>query len=272
MTQVIQDTQSLLSLLLIICVLLLIMRLAAPTRGGRPEGKRGRYKYRARTSWRILGQYDIENHLLGPLVVALLLLVAVLGESPDLLGACVSVGIFLGIANRLDLLWKATVLVLALIGSVIQIVQAVLFIAEPHAAGLMAGLYKASVLILIWAFFSLGALFSVMWSRNLTYKALSFIVVLELVMVLAEPFFEVSFHMPPLWVITWVGVACAVAAGIGLMSFPITLDLLAVGLGLALWSSAVVDEPHLGTVVVGVFVGLFVRWVFGLALHWVAGR
>ena len=251
--------RGLLSLLLIIFVLLVIMRLASPIRGGKPDGKRRAYRYRARRDLRTLRLYDAENQLLGPLIVALLLLSDVLGDDPSLLTVCVLAGAVLGVMNRISSAWKTLLIVMAAVGLSLQYLQFFRLMAEPHEAGLLASLYKASFLLLVWACFSLGALFSVVWSRNLSIKALSFVVILELLMVIADPAFEASLANPLAATVTWGLVACCVAIFLGLFSFPITLDLLSVGTALALWSSTA--GADIVPVLVGVLVGVFARAV-----------
>lgn len=263
----IQDTQSLLTLLLMIGVLLWIMRwAAAPIRGGKTDGKRGPYFYRSRSDLRILRQYGLEHHFFGPLVVAMLLLTSTLADAPDLAFVCILVGACLGAANRVEGLWTAALVTMAVVGIVIQLVEVFRFVFEPHDAYGVAILLKASALVVICACFVLGAAFSLAWNRKVTHRALCFIVVLELVMVLAEPAFHVALHSHPLAVLTWLGVACALAGGLGLMSFPITLDLLAVALGVALWSSAAGDEPwSVAAAPVGVLAGFGARCLVGCA-------
>lgn len=256
-----EDVRSLLSMLLVIGVLLLVVRGAAPIRGEQKGGKRGPYRYRARKDLRILKQYDIENHLLGPLLVTLLLLSSALGGGQELLTLCIVMGACLGVLNRSKTFWRPILFVIAIAGLLVQSIQALYFIIQPHEAGLLVVTYKASFLLLVFTCFVIGAFFSLVWDRKFTVKALSFVVVLEILMLFAEPAFEVSLANPLVETVKWGLVACAVAGGLGLFSFPITLDLLAIGMLIALWASATGDDFF--PVITGTLAGLLARAVVG---------
>lgn len=251
-TAVVEAVGPLVSLLLVIAVLLLIIRQVSPFTGRRSARRVGLMS---------LARYDADKFVLGPLLITMFFLSEALGGGDGASGLFLVMGICLGVLSQSTILWQPVLFVTAVAGLVLQFTKVVLFVAQPEEGGVLAVLFKTSALLLFVACFLLGAMLSLVWSRRLTTKALTCAVVLEVLMLFAQPAFEVATANPLYVVIKWGLLSAVLAVLLGLFSFPITLDLLAVGLGVALWSSAAGDDYF--PVLIGTVAALTTRTLSG---------
>jgi hypothetical protein len=216
----------LLPMLVLVALLLLVIADARPTR--RRNGKRHAYKARRPQT---LNQY--ETGFWGTLVVVVLQ--APVGWSGQA-GLSLAVALTLGLVvlHSVQAAWGPGLVLIATYTFFGVLSDVVSFVLQPHEAGAAGMVYKVSFLTLVSVCFVSGAAFAFTWRHRLTIGALAFVVVLELLMTLAEPAFESAVASPFTATVTYGVVVCAIAAAIGIFSYPITLDLLGVALVFAL--------------------------------------
>lgn len=213
---------------------------------------------------RVLKHY--EAGFFGSLIVAVLLPGALfdVGTAGPL---AVATGMTLGLIGRSRSLFRAASLMVAILGLVMVAWHIVRFLLQRRDTPMLETAFNLSVFVLVCACFLIAALVGTLWAAlpwggRLTTHALSFVIVLEMLMLLADPAWDVLHTQGPLQVLASVGGACLVVIVLGLFSYPAVLDLLAVGFAITIavyGTDLAGPQQHLGIVGIAIALGWLVR-------------
>lgn len=209
---------------------------------------------------------DYNSGFAGPVVVAVLL-TSTLSPVQSAGAMAIAAGMSLGLLSVWRTVFDAASTVVAVLGLVMVGGRIVAFLVQRRDTGLVETVFNLSVFVLICACFLgaaiVGSLLALSpWGQGLTTHALSFVVVLELLMLLADPAWDVLHTLSPVQALCYVAMACGIVAVLGVFSSPAVLDLLAVSLAItvAVYGTDLNGpQSDLVLVVVGIVLAYLIR-------------